>query len=81
MYAGVPTASPVPEGLTLDVRHHVVEEPVGFTRIEERQDVRMLQIGGGLDLLDKPLGPERRGEFGLQDFSATLRSCFRSSAR
>jgi hypothetical protein len=45
-----------------------VEEAVSFAGIEERQDVRVLEIRGGLDFLDEPLGPQHGGEFGAQDF-------------
>ena len=34
----------------LDVRHHVEQEAVGRAGVEQRQDVGMLERGGGLDL-------------------------------
>ena len=34
----------------LDERYHVEQQSVGFSRIEERQDVRMLQVRRRLDL-------------------------------
>ena len=48
-----------------DERHHVVQQPVGGARVEQRQDMRMLQLGGDLDLTQKPLGPERRAQVGM----------------
>ena len=42
----------IAKGLALDEGHHVEEDharPTG-TRIEEREDVRVLEVGGGLDL-------------------------------
>ena len=36
--------------------HHVEEKAVRFPRVEERKDVRMLQIGGCLRFLMKPGG-------------------------
>jgi hypothetical protein len=41
---------PIPETLPLDVRHHEVEEAVGFPGVVQRQDMRMLQIRRCLDL-------------------------------
>ena len=46
----------LPQRLALDEGHDVVQEPVRRSRIEQRQDVRMLQRRRGLDLLDEPLG-------------------------
>ncbi len=52
------------EGLALDVGHDVVEEPVGLTRIEQRQDVRVLEVGGGFDLLHEPFNAEHSRQLG-----------------
>ena len=41
-----------------DVRHHVIEKTVGFARIEQRKDVRMIQPRRELDLAQKTLGAE-----------------------
>ena len=38
------------QGLAFDEGHHVVEQPVGRPGIEERQDVRVLEIRRNLDL-------------------------------
>jgi hypothetical protein len=62
----------VPERLALDERHHVVEEPVGLARIEEGQDVGVLQVGGGLDLREEALGADDGGELGLEDLEGDL---------
>ena len=37
--------------LSVDERHDVIEERVSFARIEQRQDMGVLEIGGGGDLL------------------------------
>jgi len=50
-----------------DRTHHVVEEAVGLARIEQRQDVRMLEARGGGDLLHEPLGAQDRRELRPQD--------------
>ena len=54
---------PVAERLPVDVRHDVEEKGVGRPRIEERQDVRMLQVRRGLDLGEEPLGADHGGQF------------------
>ena len=56
-----------PEGLPLHVRHDVVERRAGLARVEQRQDVGVLEPGGGLDLGQEALGSDPRGQFGLQD--------------
>ncbi len=59
-------ADPVADRLALDVRHHVEEETVRFPAVEEREDMRMLQIGSSGDLGKEPLGADDRGQFGPQ---------------
>ena len=60
------------ERLAVDERHHVVEEAVGGAGIEERQDVRVLQRGGGLDFHHEPVGADDGGELGLEDLEGDL---------
>jgi hypothetical protein len=55
------------ERLAVDERHDVVEEAVGGARIEQRQDMRVLQRRRGLDLDHEPLGAEDGGELRFQD--------------
>ena len=62
----------VADRLPFDVRHHIEEEPVRGAAVEERQDVRMLQARGGLDLHQEALGAEHGGEFGLEDLHRHL---------
>ena len=38
----------------------------------QRQDVRVLEIGGGLDLAQEPLGADHRGQLGAQDLDRDL---------
>ena len=40
--------------LTIDDRHHVVQEAVGFAGVEQRENVRVIEVCGNLDLLQKP---------------------------
>ena len=37
-----------------------------LARINQRQDMRMLQLGGDPDLAQESFGAEHRGEFGMQ---------------
>ena len=60
------------ERLAVDERHHVVEEAVGGAGVEERQDVRVLQRGGGLDFHHEPLGADDGGQLRLQDLERHL---------
>ncbi len=55
-----------------DEWHHIVEQGIGLTRIEQRQDVRMLELGGGLYLGKKPLAAERGAEVGMQHFDGDI---------
>ena len=52
---------PLPQGFPLDEGHDVVEESVGFTRIEKGQDVGMGELRGDLDLTEEPFGTKGGG--------------------
>ena len=65
-------ADPVADGLALDERHDVIEEAVGVARVDESQDVRVLQVGGGLDLGQEAFGADDGAEFGAQDLDRDL---------
>ena len=65
-------ADPVADGLALDERHHVIEEAVGVARVDEPEDVRVLQVGGGLDLGEEALGADHGAEFGTQHLDRHL---------
>lgn len=45
-----------PQGLALEVGHHVIEESARRAGVEQRQQVGVLEIGGDLDLGKKALG-------------------------
>ena len=62
--------------LALDVGHHVEQERVRRSRIEERQNVRMLQRRRRLDLHQESVGAEHRGEFRLQHLDRDLAIVF-----
>jgi len=71
-------SSPRAKRLPFDVRHHVVEERVRFTRVEERQDVRVLKRRRGLDFADEALGTDDRSELRPQHLHGL---CARASDR
>jgi hypothetical protein len=56
----------VAERLPLHVGHHVIEEAVGVARVEQAEDVRMLQPRRHGDLPSETLGTEGRGQLGAQ---------------
>ena len=58
---------PVAERFALDVGHDVEDRAIYPARVEQRQDVGVLQVGGGLDFLEEPLGPDQGRELGKQD--------------
>ncbi len=49
-----------------DDGHHIVEKSVGFARVEQREDVRVLELCGGLDLREEPLAAQRSTEVGVK---------------
>ena len=53
---------PVAERFPFDERHDIEEKGVGLARIEQRQDVRVLQVGGGSDFAQEALGADDGGE-------------------
>ena len=63
---------PVSQRLALDQRHGIEEEAIGLARVEQRQDVRVPQIGRGLDLAQKPFRPQRLGQFRPQHLDRHL---------
>ena len=63
---------PIAQRFALDERHHVVSGAVHFARVDQAEDVRMLQGRDRLDLAQEPLGTDDRGELGLQDLDGDL---------
>ena len=47
--------------------HHVVKEPAGFTRVEERNDVGVIQSRSELDLSQEAIGAERGAELRVEN--------------
>src|SRR5438128_12629570 len=57
----------VAERFPFDVWGDVVEEIVRASRVEEREDVRMGEVRGDLNLTEKSLGTQAGGELGRKD--------------
>jgi len=57
---------PGSKGLSFDERHHIEQESVCRTGIEERQDMRMVQMRGCANLSNETVRAYRCGEFRLQ---------------
>jgi hypothetical protein len=66
------SVQPVPQALPLDVWHHVEEEAIRLARVEERKDVRVLEVGGRLDLGEEPFGTDHRRQLRLQHLERDL---------
>ena len=64
------TGEALPQALALDVRHHVIHQAGGDTRIVEWDDVLVGEAGRDLDLAQEPLRTEGGRELGLQDFDS-----------
>ena len=60
-------AEAVAERLALDERHGEPQAAGGLARVVDRQDMRVLEPGGELDLALEPLGAEGGGELGEED--------------
>src|SRR2546426_622228 len=58
---------PVPQRLAFDVGHDVIEATVSLARVMKRQDVRMGEPSGDLDLAQEALGPDGGAKLGAQD--------------
>ena len=54
------------QGLPFDEGHDVEQEAVGLARIEQREDMGVLQVGRELDLGQEPLGADHGGELGAE---------------
>ena len=59
-----PSEQPLAERLALDEGHHRVEQARGLARVDQRKDVRVLELGGDADLAEETLagdgGQDRR---------------------
>ena len=65
---------PVAERFAVDVRHHIVDEPLGLAGILHREDARMRERRRDLDLAQEPPVADRTGEIRLEDLHGDKRS-------
>ena len=65
-------SEPLPKGLPLGIRHHVVEQSVGLSRVVERKHMGMLQRRGDPDLAEEPVTPQHRRQLGLEHLDGDL---------
>ena len=63
---------PDAQRLPLDVRHDVEHRTFDAARVEQRENVRMLQLGGRLDLPQKPLNANAHRELAMHDLDGDL---------
>ncbi len=63
---------PFPERFALHVGHDEEDRVLDPAGIVQRQDVGMLQVGGGLDLLEEPLGADAAREVVVHDLDRDL---------
>ena len=62
----------VAERLAAHERQHVVEEAAGLARVDQGEDVRVVEPRGDLDLGQEPLGAEHRAELGAEHLEGDL---------
>ena len=62
----------VPKRLALDERHDVVEQAVAAARVEQGEDVGVLEFGGDPDLAEKAIAAEGGGELGQEHLDGDL---------
>ena len=60
----------IPQRLSFDVGHYVIQQTGGFARIVQRQDVGVVEPGRELDFPEKALGAEGGGDLGAQDLDS-----------
>src|SRR6266508_5765196 len=60
------TVESLSQRLPFDIRHHVVKKALRLAGIEQWKYMRMIQPCSELDLPQKPIGAEGRGELGVK---------------
>src|SRR5437879_1708577 len=63
---------PVAQRLALDERHDVIEKAVGFPRVDEPEDVRMLKMRSDLDLFQETVCADDGRQFGAEDLEGDV---------
>ncbi len=60
------TPEPVTQRFAFDIRHEVVQQPIGLIGVDQRHDVRVGEPGGDVDLPVEALDAEAGGELGME---------------
>jgi hypothetical protein len=60
------TPEALAQGAAAHVRHHVVQEAVGFAGVEQREDVGVVELCGDSDLAQEPVGSYGSRQVGLE---------------
>jgi hypothetical protein len=60
------------KGAALDMGHDVVQQSFDRSRLEERENVRMLELRLDLDLAEETIGGHRADELGLEDLEGDV---------
>ena len=63
---------PVAQALALHERHHVIRGSMDLTRVDQAENMGVLQVGDGPDLAEKPLGPDHRRQLGAEHLDRDL---------
>jgi len=66
------TIQPVTQRFPFDVRHDVVHRTADLTRVVQRENVGVLQVGGGFDLLQEARATDDRGQLRPQHLERHL---------
>src|SRR5207249_11244283 len=53
-------------------RHRIAGLMLGLRRVDQAEDVGVLEVGGGLDFLEEPLAADDSGQFGAEHFKRDL---------
>ena len=61
------SAQPVAQRLPVDERHDVIQQAVRRPRVDQGEDVRMLELRRDGDLAQEPVGADGGGEIGVQN--------------
>ena len=71
----------LPQRFALDIRHHVVRPAAQLavadqSRVDQTQDVRMLQVRGDFDFVEESIRAQRRGDLGVENLDGDFAFVF-----
>lgn len=65
-------AQPISQRFALDHRHHIIEEAIGLTRIEQGEDVGVIQSSGNLDFTEESVGGQGGAQVLMENLDRDL---------